>query len=130
MKCLSLKQPYADLLANGLKVIEIRKWNTSFRGDFLIHASKTINENACIHLGIDRDSLVIGAIIGKGCLYDVITYTSDQEFLKDSKKHFSIETRPLESRKKRYGFLVKDAVRFEKTIPYKGKLGFFEASVF
>ena len=25
-----------------------------------------------------------------------------------------------------YGFLIKDAVKFDKTIPYLGKLGFFD----
>ncbi|MFB5600849.1 MAG: ASCH domain-containing protein [Nitrososphaeraceae archaeon] len=34
MKCLSLKQPFAYLLANGEKTIEFRKWNTSFRVNF------------------------------------------------------------------------------------------------
>ena len=32
MKCLSLKQPFADLLVLGEKTIELRKWNTKFRG--------------------------------------------------------------------------------------------------
>ena len=39
-KCLSLKQPYADLLVAGKKTIELRTWNTKFRGEFLVHASK------------------------------------------------------------------------------------------
>jgi len=34
MKCLSLKQPFADLLALGEKTIELRKWNTKFREEF------------------------------------------------------------------------------------------------
>ena len=40
MKCLSLKQPFAELLISGKKTVELRKWNTKFRGKFLIHASK------------------------------------------------------------------------------------------
>jgi hypothetical protein len=40
MKCFSLKQPYSDLLVVGEKTIELREWNTKFRGEFLIHASK------------------------------------------------------------------------------------------
>ena len=64
MKCLSLKQPYADLLVFGEKTIELRKWNTRFRGEFLIHASKNIDIQACERLDIDIDKLTIGAIIG------------------------------------------------------------------
>jgi ASC-1-like (ASCH) protein len=41
---LSLRQPYAELVAVGRKTIETRTWNTNFRGKFLIHASKTIDK--------------------------------------------------------------------------------------
>ena len=40
MKCFSLKQPYVDLIVFGEKIIELRKRNTKFRGEFLFHASK------------------------------------------------------------------------------------------
>ena len=70
-KCLSLKQPYAELLVSGKKTIEVRRWNTNFRGQFLIHASKNIDEEACKRLKIDQAKLVTGAIIGKANLYNV-----------------------------------------------------------
>ncbi|MFB5646865.1 MAG: ASCH domain-containing protein, partial [Candidatus Nitrosomaritimum yanchengensis] len=38
MKCLSVSQPFADLIISGNKTIELRNWNTAFRGEFLIHA--------------------------------------------------------------------------------------------
>ena len=44
LKRLSLRQPYAELVAVGRKTIETRTWNTNFRGKFLIHASKTIDK--------------------------------------------------------------------------------------
>ena len=128
MKCLSLKQPYADLLATGRKTIEIRKWNTNFRGPFLIHASKNVNKNACLTLGYDESNIVKGAIIGKAFVYDVIKYTAIDVFLDDSQKHFSIEDIKLDHSFKRYGFLVNDALKFSVEIPYLGKLGFFEVS--
>ena len=40
MKTLSIKQPWAELILQGRKKIELRKWNTNFRGEFLIHTSK------------------------------------------------------------------------------------------
>lgn len=39
MKTLSIKQPYATLIAEGIKDIENRSFKTNFRGTFLIHAS-------------------------------------------------------------------------------------------
>jgi hypothetical protein len=62
MKCLSLKQPFADLLALGEKIIELRKWNTKFRGKFLIHASKNMDVEVCERLDIHIDKLTKGAI--------------------------------------------------------------------
>ena len=39
------------------KTIELRKWNTNFRGKFLIHASKNVNKEKCKCLGIDHTKL-------------------------------------------------------------------------
>jgi predicted transcriptional regulator len=124
MKCLSLKQPFADLLALGEKTVELRKWNTKFRGKFLIHASKNIDKDACERLDIDINKLAKGAIIGSAFLYDVKEYKNQEEFNKDKQKHFSIISKYIEGYK--YGFLIKDARMFKKSIPYSGKLGFFE----
>src|SRR4051794_34566113 len=41
---LSVKQPWAALLAHGLKTIEVRRWATHVRGPVLIHASKVPDE--------------------------------------------------------------------------------------
>lgn len=124
MKCLSLKQPYADLLAFGEKTIELRKWNTKFRGEFLIHASKNIDIQACERLDIDIDKLTLGAIIGSAFLYDFKEYSNQEEFNKDKQKHFSIVTKYFDGYK--YGFLIRNARMFKKSISYPGKLRFFE----
>ena len=39
MKAISVKQPYASMIANGIKTIETRRWNTRYRGDLLIVSS-------------------------------------------------------------------------------------------
>lgn len=40
MKALSVKQPWANMIASGEKTIETRTWMTSFRGPILIISSK------------------------------------------------------------------------------------------
>lgn len=40
MKCLTLTQPWATLVAIGEKKIETRSWRTSYRGTLAIHAAK------------------------------------------------------------------------------------------
>lgn len=126
MKCLSLKQPFADLLAFGEKTIELRKWNTKFRGEFLIHASKNIDMQSCERLDIDIDKLTIGAIIGSAFVYDVKEYSNQEDFNKDKQKHFSIISKYLEGYK--YGFLIRNGKMFKKPIIYSGKLKFFEVN--
>lgn len=41
MKAISLKQPWANLVAEGKKTIETRKWATKYRGDLVICSSQT-----------------------------------------------------------------------------------------
>ena len=44
MKCLSVSQPFAELIILGKKTIELRKWNTNYRGELLIHAPLKIRK--------------------------------------------------------------------------------------
>ena len=121
MKCLSVSQPYADLIVQGKKTIELRTWNTKFRGEFLVHAPFKIKKDACKRLGIDETKLRTGVIIGKAEIYDVKVYNSISELKADYKKHFATE----EFLRHRYGFLLKKPEELRMPIPYKGSLGFF-----
>jgi predicted transcriptional regulator len=118
-KCLSLRQPYAELIVSGRKTIEVRKWNTWFRGEFLVHASKAIVNEACKLYNIDTSLLNTGAIVGSAVLYDVKYYQTNKEFIADQSKHLAIATYSDH----KYGFLLSNAKRFDKPIPLKGRLG-------
>ena len=122
MKCLSISQPYADLIISGKKTIELRTWNTKFRGEFLIHAPIKIKDSACERLGIEKSSLRTGVIIGKAEIYDVKSYESIKDLKNDYNKHFATE----EFLRHRYGFLLRKPQALRVPIPYKGRLGFFE----
>src|SRR5574337_655687 len=125
MKCLSVSQPYADMIISGKKTIELRTWNTKFRGEFLIHAPIKVKDDACRRLGIDRSTLRTGVIIGKAEIYDVKLYHSIEELKKDYGKHFATE----EFLRHKYGFLLRKPQALKVPIPYKGSLGFFEAKI-
>ena len=125
MKCLSVSQPYADLIVKGKKTIELRTWNTKFRGEFLIHAPLKIKKDACKKLEIDEANLRTGVIIGKAEIYDVNTYNSIVELKMDYKKHFASE----EFLRHRYGFLLRNSKELLIPIPYKGSLGFFNVKL-
>lgn len=124
MKCISVSQPFADLIISGKKTIELRKWNTNFRGEFFIHAPIKINLDDCKRLKITKQ-LVTGAIIGKAELYDVKKYNSLVEIKKDRKLHFASKN----FQGKTYGFKIKNAKPLRVPIPWKGQLGLFDVEL-
>ena len=122
MKCLSICQPFAELIIQGKKTIELRKWHTKFRGEFLVHAAKNILEEDCKRMKISPKTVTTGAIIGKVNLVDVKKYDSDKELKADKKKHHSIS----DNTKNKYGFILENPKKLRVPIEYLGKLNFFE----
>lgn len=121
MKCLSVCQPFADLILSGTKTIELRRWNTRHRGDVLIHAPRKIRHNDCKRLGVS-ETCVTGAIVGKVRLVDVKRYDDSAELQQDYPCHLA----SAEFVGCRYGFVLVDAQRFKEPIPYKGRLGLYQ----
>lgn len=109
MKVLSIKQPYAWLIIHGGKNIENRTWNTTFRGRFLIHASKTpdLTAPAEVWALVPAVGLCFGGIVGSVELVDVVNHS-------DSKWFFGPK-----------GFVLRDPEEVP-FVPMKGRLGFFE----
>lgn len=123
MKALSIKQPWAWAIVNlpkeFRKDIENRTWNTKYRGEFLVHASKGFDadgyDRMCSYLKKlgytgaipSKKEFVYGAIIGKTKLVDVVPIS------------LSIWFEGV------WGFKLKDSIPFNNPIPYKGQLKFF-----
>ena len=124
MKCLSISQPFADLIIFGKKTIELRKWNTNFRGEFLIHAPLKIRMEDSKRLKINK-KFVTGAIIGKAELYDVKKYNSEKEIKEDKQFHYAV----IDFQDKMFGFMLRNSRQFRIPIPFKGQLGLFEAKL-
>ncbi|MBW4837890.1 MAG: ASCH domain-containing protein [Paenibacillaceae bacterium] len=47
MRCITIRQPWATLIAIGAKRLETRSWRTNYRGELGIHAGKQIDRKAC-----------------------------------------------------------------------------------
>ncbi|MDA3836761.1 MAG: ASCH domain-containing protein [Nanoarchaeota archaeon] len=116
MKVLSLKQPFAELVVSGRKKIELRNWNTKFRGKFLVHASLTVDKKVMKKFGFIN--LPRGKIIGEAEVVDVKKYESEEAQGRDSDKHLA------DSSWGKYGFVLKGSKR-RKEVAAKGKLGFW-----
>lgn len=115
MKALSIQQPWAELILRGDKDIENRSRCTSVRGIIAIHASKTVDIEACAKYGIDPSSLVTGAIVGSveitDCVYGV--FASKSRWATAGQCHY----------------LLKNPKRFARPIPYRGMPGFFHVKI-
>ena len=121
MKALSIRQPWAWLILHAGKDVENRDWPTSFRGRFLIHASKGMTrdeyENGLLTLEeIDRriqlppfEALARGGIVGTAVLVDCVRESESPWFFGA------------------YGFELRDVMPLPFR-PYKGALGFFEVA--
>ncbi len=89
MKALSLTQPWAHAVIHHGKTIENRRWNTKFRGEFLIHAAKKMTQDdydVCSEVVDDVCGLTIlpefgelqrGGIVGRATLVDVVHPQND-----------------------------------------------------
>ena len=81
MKVITIKQPWASLIAEGLKKYEFRTWNTKYRGDILIHAGKSIDKKAVERFKEYNLEYPTGCIIAKATLTDSIYV--DDDFVKE-----------------------------------------------
>ena len=85
MKVLTLHQPWASLVALGVKTIETRSWSTQYRGPLAIHAgSSKVGATQCsecwdaIYREYDRENeLPLGAIVATCTLVDVVPIVAD-----------------------------------------------------
>jgi len=128
MKVITLKQPYATLVAEGLKEYEFRTWKTKYRGEILIHAGKGIDKEAMKryeHLGLNYPS---GCIIARVNLTDCIKV--DDDFRKELiDKNRIIYYNLVENPEwEGYGFKIENVKKIEP-IYVNGKLSFWDYEI-
>lgn len=84
MKVITVKQPFATLIAEGLKRYEFRTWKTKYRGDILIHAGKAVDKKAMKKFSCLGLSYPTGCILAKAHLSDCVLV--DDKLREDLKK--------------------------------------------
>jgi hypothetical protein len=77
MKVITIKQPWATLIAKGYKEYEFRTWKTKYRGEILIHAGKGIDKKAMKRFEDLNLTYPTGCIIAKANLTDCIYITEE-----------------------------------------------------
>ena len=122
MKALSMKQPVPELILQKRKTIETRTWKSNFLGEFYLHASNNIMQSMIDKFQLDKERLVMGALVGKAEIKSLKIDNNLEEFNKDFNKHLLEVPKKLPT----YGYILENVQRLEKPIKLKGKLNFFE----
>ena len=125
MKVITIKQPWATLIAEGIKEYEFRTWKTKYRGEILIHAGKGIDKKAMEkfkHLNLHYPS---GCIIAKVNLTDCIEITNDKRQMLKEKNNLVYSNIINNKNWKGYGFKLENVQKI-KPIEVNGKLSLWD----
>lgn len=122
MKVLSIKEPFATLVKDGVKIYETRSWKTNYRGEIYIHASITLSksENVVKAKKYLKTDIKPGYILCKCKLVDCIPM--DEKFIKHIKKETN-ESDYGRYSEGRYAWKLELIKVLENPIFAKGKLG-------
>ena len=125
MKVLTIKQPFATLIAEGYKEYEFRTWKTKYRGEFLIHAGIGVDKKAIEkykHLNLEYPS---GCIIAKVTLTYCIEINDESRKILKEKNNIVYDHIINHTDWKGYGFKIENIKKINP-IPIKGKLSFWD----
>lgn len=124
MKALTIKQPYATLIAEGIKEYEFRTWKTNYRGEFLVHAGKGKNiqyMEKFKDLDLEYPS---GCIIAIASLENCIEVTNEFRNILRKKNPILYSHIINDKNWKGYAFKLTNVKKIEN-IPAQGKLSFW-----
>lgn len=86
IKALSFRQPWATLVVEGRKTMDMRTWTTHYRGPLAIYASLEVEKDACKLHDVDVSTLTTGALIGVVDLVDIVPLTG-KSYEANKEKH-------------------------------------------
>lgn len=116
MKAISIRQPFALFVVKGLKPVENRNWESSYRGPLLIHAAKTFDDDGLQWVREHFPEIklpnvfVLGCILGQVDMVDCVESYQSPWFTG------------------RYGHVYEHPIEFLDPIPYRGMSGLFSVS--
>lgn len=145
MKAITIRQPWATLIAIGEKRFETRGWQTKHRGELAIHAGKQIDKEACEEYeimaalarhGYMADNLPTGSVIAvtklEECWEVSRCLRGDVVLEKDGGN--TMREDPVSKKEKtfgwfddgRYAWELGDVKQLPEPIPAEGKLSLWE----
>lgn len=134
MKCISLWQPWASLMALDLKKNETRSWPTKYRGPLAIHAAKRrmcdVGIDLMFRCGVASvvqeaypRNVPYGAIVCTLELYDCQEVTNENV---PSSPERDFGDYMVGGLNKRFMWLTRNVRMLDNPIPWRGSQGFFD----
>ena len=115
---LSVKQPWAELILEGRKTIEIRTWSMEYRGPVWLHTGKSPDEGATARFG--SPSLFLGGFVGMVTIDEIVPFDRDR-WEKWRPQHLDNGNR----RPDFLAWLLSDVRRLDNPLPARGGLKLF-----
>lgn len=117
---LSIKQPWAQMIIEGRKDVEIRNWATWYRGLLWIHTGQKLDAYASERF--NGKDLFRGGIIGYAELWGIRPFSAASWEAWRS-RHF--DDAPFNEELGKYGWIFRNPKRLVRPIPMSGKTGLF-----
>jgi hypothetical protein len=123
LRALTLRQPFAGLVAAGLKLVENRGFAPSWRGPFAIHSAKAVDWPEMQHqitAGVVAPFTVLGAVLAVADLVD--RHEADQDSTVPCCAPFGLRTwndKPAQH------LILANIRQLEQPVECRGQLGFW-----
>ena len=126
MKVITIKEPFATLIAEGYKEYEFRTWKTKYRGEILIHAGKGIDKKAMERFKPLNLNYSCGKIIAKAVLTDCIKIDDEaRKMLKEKNDNLVYSSIIKHIDWNGYGFKLENIEKIDP-IEINGKLSLWD----
>lgn len=116
--CLSIRQPWAELILLKRKTVELRQWSTRQRGWIWLHTGKVLDEIA--YKRFQMSSLFCGGFVGAFRLRDVVQLNPERW---EAWRSTHLDSGPYHPNV--YGWVIAQAVRLKRPVAGSGSRGLY-----
>jgi hypothetical protein len=115
---LSVKQPWAELILDRRKQVEIRSWSSRHRGPLWLHTGRAPDLDAAQFFGLGV--LPLGCFVGLVEVLDIVPLDPDR-WHAWRPQHLS----PGSWRAGLFGWMIANPIRLRRPVPAAGQTGLF-----
>ena len=130
--CISLRQPYATLIAHGYKTYETRAQNTNYRGGIYIHAAKGLEQWQRDGFEVMDEVMGIRALLGYDTIEDmprgvIVAHAVLSDAFPSERARLRRPEQQIfcDFSDNRFAYQLDDARLIDSDLPVSGRLGIF-----